>query len=41
MSRKLRLNLRLLVSILMSLVATAAIGVGSVFADGGGPPFPR
>jgi hypothetical protein len=39
MSRNTRL--RLLASTLLAVIATAALSVGTVLADGGGPPWPK
>lgn len=36
-----RLRLRILASALLAALATAAIGIGTVLAGSGGPPFPR
>jgi hypothetical protein len=41
MSHNARLSLRLFVAALLATMATAAIGVMTVLADSGGPPFPR
>jgi hypothetical protein len=41
MFKNARLTLRLIASVLLATVATAAIGVATVLADGGGPPFPH
>jgi hypothetical protein len=41
MSRNLRPRLRLFISALVAVLATAAIGIATALADSGGPPIPR
>jgi hypothetical protein len=41
MSRNSRLGLRLFAATLLAAIATAAIGVATVLAGGGGPPLPH
>ncbi len=41
MTRNARRRLELIASVLLTALATAAIGVGTVLAGSGGPPIPH
>jgi hypothetical protein len=41
MHQNTRRGLRVVAAMLLAAIATGAIGVATVLAGGGGPPFPR